>query len=280
MKKILLLIIVLGLVAAGYVWYRQSDEKIAEALYRCDGGKTISAVFYESRMTPPEPAPGEPPQPNGSVVVSLDGGSAMTLRQTISASGARYANENESFVFWNKGDEALIMRNNEMDSAYTNCIAEEMAVWNTEDAEPDNSNEFVNEYTAPDPLRKPVLPSPYAFDKETVQVGDIVAGMEVIAVDDRRVSFSGSAVVSGKISYNDMLGIVFLVNEDSMKLLPQVVGSDGLRELFCPRGKKAEDVLAQYPDTEIRIRIENYVTDLLEGGTCDTATLVEVIGVK
>lgn len=30
------------------------------------------------------------------------------LPQTISASGARYANDDESFVFWNKGDTAFV----------------------------------------------------------------------------------------------------------------------------------------------------------------------------
>lgn len=35
----------------------------------------------------------------------------MTLPQTVSASGARYANADESIVFWNKGNDLFITQN-------------------------------------------------------------------------------------------------------------------------------------------------------------------------
>jgi len=123
MKKILLVIIIFGAVLAGYFLYQQSDKKIAEAVYQCDNGHTISATFYEARVAPTS-IPGEPPQPTGSVTVSLDGESVLTLAQTLSASGVRYANADESFVFWNKGNDAIILRDNTMDLSYTNCKEE------------------------------------------------------------------------------------------------------------------------------------------------------------
>jgi membrane-bound inhibitor of C-type lysozyme len=89
------------------------------ATYYCDGGKTITAKFYKGENV--NVKPGEMPVPTGWVEVSLSGDPFMTLKQTISASGVRYANDDESFVFWNKGDEALIMRNNSMDLSYKNC---------------------------------------------------------------------------------------------------------------------------------------------------------------
>lgn len=95
---------------------------IAQAHYACDKGKFIDASFFEGSTTPPVQA-GQPPVPNGTADVALDGGAAMTLHQTLSADGARYANDDESFVFWNKGDQALIMRGNSMDMTYTNCMA-------------------------------------------------------------------------------------------------------------------------------------------------------------
>jgi len=96
------------------------SKQIASALYTCDNSKTVSAAFFEG--TPAAPvAAGQPPVPTGSVEVSLDGAASTTLRQTLSADGARYANADESFVFWNKGNEALIMRNNTMDLDYKNC---------------------------------------------------------------------------------------------------------------------------------------------------------------
>lgn len=100
----------------------QTRTPIATALYICDGGRTISADYYEGAKAP-APEAGEPPLPTGSVDVSLDGGATTTLMQTISASGIRYANDDESFVFWSKGEKALIMRDNRMDLGYTNCAA-------------------------------------------------------------------------------------------------------------------------------------------------------------
>jgi len=93
---------------------------IASATYTCDSGKTISAAFFEGAPAAPV-QPGQPPMPTGSADVSLDGAASTTLHQTISADGARYANADESFVFWNKGNEAIIMRNNSMDLDYRNC---------------------------------------------------------------------------------------------------------------------------------------------------------------
>lgn len=91
--------------------------------YICDEGKTITATYYDG-PTMPTPAPGEPPVPTGSVDVVLDTSPTTTLMQTLSASGIRYANEDESLVFWSKGNEALVMRHNAMDLTYTNCTAQ------------------------------------------------------------------------------------------------------------------------------------------------------------
>jgi membrane-bound inhibitor of C-type lysozyme len=101
-----------------------SWQKIAEAHYLCDAGRTIDAVYYEGPKQPAA-AEGEMPHPSGKVSVSLDGGDALVLMQTISGSGIRYATADESLVFWSKGEEALIMRENVMDPAYTNCKAVE-----------------------------------------------------------------------------------------------------------------------------------------------------------
>jgi membrane-bound inhibitor of C-type lysozyme len=134
MKQWIIGIIVIVLIALGAWWVwgsgaadqsvAQPREEVASATYSCDKGKTITATFF-SGPEAPAAQPGEPPQPTGSADVSLDGGAVMTLAQTISASGVRYANSDESFVFWNKGNEALIMRNNSMDLDYTNCTQAE-----------------------------------------------------------------------------------------------------------------------------------------------------------
>ncbi len=108
-----------------------SSTLTASAVYSCDNGHSIRADFFEGAPSP-EPAAGQPPTPTGSIKVSFDGGPTTTLAQTISADGGRYSDGNpqlsqgepgaESFVFWDKGNTALIMRNNLMDLNYKNCI--------------------------------------------------------------------------------------------------------------------------------------------------------------
>ena len=80
---------------------------IADVSYACDAGKTIGASYFEGSTTPGQN--GGPPTPGGSVGISLSDGRSMSLPQTISADGARYANQDESFIFWSKGNGAFVM---------------------------------------------------------------------------------------------------------------------------------------------------------------------------
>jgi membrane-bound inhibitor of C-type lysozyme len=91
---------------------------IATVSYACDAGKTINASFYDGTSTPATAT--QPPVPGGSVTVTLSDGRTATLPQTISADGARYANADESFIFWEKGSGAFVMENNQQ--TYANCL--------------------------------------------------------------------------------------------------------------------------------------------------------------
>jgi membrane-bound inhibitor of C-type lysozyme len=95
--------------------------QISAVSYYCKGDATITAVYYQSENKP-APNPGQPPVPGGSVALVLSDGRTMTLSRTYSASGIRYANADESFVFWSKGDGALALENNE-EKSYIGCIA-------------------------------------------------------------------------------------------------------------------------------------------------------------
>jgi membrane-bound inhibitor of C-type lysozyme len=66
---------------------------INDVIFVCPNNKSIHAVFRSNR----------------TVDLELSDGRAMSLPQAISASGARYANQDESFVFWNKGDTAFVV---------------------------------------------------------------------------------------------------------------------------------------------------------------------------
>ncbi len=75
------------------------------AVFRCTtpSGAFISSVFYKDRVS-----------------LTLSNGRRITVPQAISASGARYANADESFVFWNKGDTAFVTEQGT--TTYDGCV--------------------------------------------------------------------------------------------------------------------------------------------------------------
>ncbi len=88
--------------------------------YICNENKTIDANFYEGKTILPVNKD-EPPIPGGSADIKLSDGREMNLKQTISADGVRYANPDESFIFWSKGNGALVLENNQ-EKSYIGCI--------------------------------------------------------------------------------------------------------------------------------------------------------------
>jgi hypothetical protein len=129
MKKNLIFILLITIILAGAgIWYANnrgeespSPSLIAQVTFVCDGDKTIDAAFYGGEPQPAEP--GEPPIPSGSVKIILSDGRNFDLPQTISASGVRYANEDENFIFWTKGDSAFIEEGGEF--TFQNCLLDE-----------------------------------------------------------------------------------------------------------------------------------------------------------
>ncbi len=79
------------------------------ATFVCDAGKTIVASFING--------------PQASVKLSLSDGRELILPQALSASGARYANRDESIVFWNKGNTAFIEEGGK--ATYSRCAAKQ-----------------------------------------------------------------------------------------------------------------------------------------------------------
>jgi len=111
----LVLVIVVVLVGAiALYWTRdrksvvpesQTTESVAQATFACTEGRSITAVFDRE---------------NDSVQLSLSDGRQIELSRELSASGARYATADESFVFWNKGDTAFITESGE--ATYQDCV--------------------------------------------------------------------------------------------------------------------------------------------------------------
>jgi membrane-bound inhibitor of C-type lysozyme len=83
---------------------KATSSIINSVTFSCAGNKTIQALFFEDKAE-----------------LALSDGRHMLLLQAISASGARYANTDESFVFWTKGNTAFIEENHK--TAFKDCIA-------------------------------------------------------------------------------------------------------------------------------------------------------------
>ena len=126
----LILAILIALVGAGWWYYAnnptpttttQQPQPVASVAFACDAGKSIAATFYQGSSTP-SADPAQPPTPGGSVTVNLSDGRTATLPQTISGSGIRYANADQSLIFWGKGNTAFVEEGPNQDQTYTGCI--------------------------------------------------------------------------------------------------------------------------------------------------------------
>jgi len=108
---VLVVVVVLAAIIAVAYWWTsrrskpnsQSSGLLNEVTYTCDGGKTINASFYEK-----------------DVKLLLNDDRNLDLPVAMSASGARYANSDESIVFWNTGDTAFITEGDK--TTFENCI--------------------------------------------------------------------------------------------------------------------------------------------------------------
>ncbi len=129
MKKNLIFILLIVIILAGVgMWFVNNQKNkspssflspINQVTYTCNNEKTIGVTFYKGEQKSVEP--GEPPIPSGSVKIVLSDGRNFDLPQTISADGGRYANSDESFVFWSKGNGALVLENN-VEKNYLGCV--------------------------------------------------------------------------------------------------------------------------------------------------------------
>ena len=81
-----------------------ADDVIASVKYACADDKTIAAAYYADKVD-----------------VVLSDGREMTLPQTMSGSGIRYADADESFVFWSKGNTAFATEGDADEPTYADC---------------------------------------------------------------------------------------------------------------------------------------------------------------
>lgn len=128
---LLILIVLLGVAAGIYafgVMNAPEDENavlVREETLTCSNG----TGFVVQYLT------------NENVIVNL-GGVPYELSPAVSASGARYENADETFVFWNQGDESMILVDGEV--VYEECRSADAAA-----EEPNGENESPEEEQPP-----------------------------------------------------------------------------------------------------------------------------------
>ena len=84
------------------------EETAQGFIFVCDDNKSIKASFYIDEINHVD-----------HVNLELSDGRFLTLPRAISASGARYALDDESVVFWNKGTTAYNTENGV--ETFSNC---------------------------------------------------------------------------------------------------------------------------------------------------------------
>lgn len=87
----------------------EQETPINSVSFSCNQNKVIQATFFKRR-----------------VALVLSDGRKLDVPQAISASGARYANTDESFVFWNKGDTAFVDEGGKR--MYDGCVIKDNAL--------------------------------------------------------------------------------------------------------------------------------------------------------
>jgi len=102
----------------------QAPAPIDTVRYSCEQGKSLVAAYFEG---PTRTAPNGMPIPGGRVVLTLADGKRLDLPQTLSGSGIRYANSDESFVFWSKGNTAFVEEGPSQTQTYKGCVGEKKA---------------------------------------------------------------------------------------------------------------------------------------------------------
>lgn len=120
-KKLLLIAVALVIAVFAFMYfYKANVTKVSAPVdvtptpydvsvtYTCPNGDKIPATFNNSE---------------GTVSFTLPGQAEMTLPHAISADGARYANEDESVVFWNVGNSIMVMQNGV--TTYENCVTDQ-----------------------------------------------------------------------------------------------------------------------------------------------------------
>ncbi|HET8575378.1 MAG TPA: MliC family protein [Candidatus Paceibacterota bacterium] len=163
--KIILLIVIIIIIVVVLWWgfwqnntasaptTATSTTQTSAVAYACPSGKNVSASFSQT---------------GDSVDLQLADGSTVTLNRTKSADGGRYANADESVVFWDKGNQAMLTQDGTTETCTNQAAAQQV-----------NANETAVKQTVEDfgkQLQKVSLLAPDASSTMKDAYGPYVTG--------------------------------------------------------------------------------------------------------
>ena len=106
--SILVVMIVVVLFATGWL-NRQKIDFSNTFIFSCKDNKVITATFLKK---------------DNQVRLQLTDGRDFVIPRVESASGEKYANGDDSFVFWTKGEESFITEGLQQDKTFIDCVAQ------------------------------------------------------------------------------------------------------------------------------------------------------------
>lgn len=107
-KKVVIMAGVIVVVIITVYFLKSSGSNSATVIFSCKNSKSITARFDLNK--------------DKEVSLKLSDGRTLSVPLSISASGARYANKDETFVFWNKGNSAFITEGKDGLTTYEDCV--------------------------------------------------------------------------------------------------------------------------------------------------------------
>jgi membrane-bound inhibitor of C-type lysozyme len=99
-------VLAIASIVAMYASAASAEDAISDVTFDCKDDKRIEAAFYTDKVD-----------------LTLSDGRSMSLPQTMSGSGIRYANADETFVFWSKGDTAFVTEGADGKETFSDCVA-------------------------------------------------------------------------------------------------------------------------------------------------------------
>jgi membrane-bound inhibitor of C-type lysozyme len=183
MRKIAGGIIIIIAVVGAITWMLWNEEGksptgATEATFQCVDGKYLDAEFKQK-----------------SVIVTLSDDRSMQLEQVQSASGIRYTNQDETVVFWNKGNTAVLIE--EGKETYTDCVEEGKINNNDLKTYKNDQNVFAVRYPSVFEIEQSQTDKSTAWSYNTATVGTVGLKLLIPASYQPKTNFQEAAFLVG-----------------------------------------------------------------------------------